>query len=192
MGIMRSWPCHHSPSVKLLMWWEILLYPALTPWFLALNYTQSNELIQSLTETSRSMSQNKLFLFISCQIFCCSNRNLTRLLFAENSSRSGTLHAIKTYTSQVPVAHACNPSYSGAGDQEDHGLKPAGANSSQDPIMKKIHHTKKGCWSGSSCRPWIQTLVPQKTKQNKTPQKHFPGGLYGFSKVNDWPGMLST
>jgi hypothetical protein len=25
----------------------------------------------------------------------------------------------------APVAHACNPSYSGGRDQEDHGLKPA-------------------------------------------------------------------
>jgi hypothetical protein len=30
------------------------------------------------------------------------------------------------------VAHACNPSYSGARDQEDQSLKPAQANSSQD------------------------------------------------------------
>jgi hypothetical protein len=41
------------------------------------------------------------------------------------------------HLSQVPVAHACNPSYSGDRDQEDHGLKPAQANSSQDPISKK-------------------------------------------------------
>jgi hypothetical protein len=37
----------------------------------------------------------------------------------------------------MPVAHACNPSYSGGRDQEDHGLKPAQANSLQDPILKK-------------------------------------------------------
>jgi hypothetical protein len=35
------------------------------------------------------------------------------------------------------VAHTCNPSYSGDRDQEDHGLKPAQENSSQDPILKK-------------------------------------------------------
>jgi hypothetical protein len=35
------------------------------------------------------------------------------------------------------VAHACNPSYSGGRDQEDHGSKPARANSSRDPISKK-------------------------------------------------------
>jgi hypothetical protein len=37
----------------------------------------------------------------------------------------------------VLVAHACNSSYSGGRDQEDHGLKPAQANSSQDLITKK-------------------------------------------------------
>jgi hypothetical protein len=35
------------------------------------------------------------------------------------------------------VAYACNPSYSGGRDQEDHGLKQAQANSSRDPISKK-------------------------------------------------------
>jgi hypothetical protein len=34
------------------------------------------------------------------------------------------------------VAHACNPSYSGGRDQEDHRSKPAQANSSGDPIWK--------------------------------------------------------
>jgi hypothetical protein len=37
---------------------------------------------------------------------------------------------------QAPVAHACNPSYSGDWDQEDWGLKPAWANSVQDPILE--------------------------------------------------------
>jgi hypothetical protein len=44
---------------------------------------------------------------------------------------------------QAPVAHACNPSYSGDSDQEDHGLKPAQANSSRDPIWKKPITKKK-------------------------------------------------
>jgi hypothetical protein len=29
--------------------------------------------------------------------------------------------------SRVPVAHTCNPSYSGGRDQEDHGWKPVWA-----------------------------------------------------------------
>jgi hypothetical protein len=36
----------------------------------------------------------------------------------------------KAHFSQAPVAHACNPSYSGGRDQEDRGWKPAQANSS--------------------------------------------------------------
>jgi hypothetical protein len=32
---------------------------------------------------------------------------------------------LKIHESQVTVAHACNPSYSGGRDQEDQGLKPA-------------------------------------------------------------------
>jgi hypothetical protein len=31
----------------------------------------------------------------------------------------------------------------------------------RDPILKKPF-TKKGWWSGSRCRPWIQATVPQK------------------------------
>jgi hypothetical protein len=42
------------------------------------------------------------------------------------------------------MAHFCNPSYSGGRDQEDHGSKPALANSSGDPIWKKKKNTKKG------------------------------------------------
>jgi hypothetical protein len=37
----------------------------------------------------------------------------------------------------APVAHACNPSYSGGRDQEDRGSKPAQANSYREPILKK-------------------------------------------------------
>jgi hypothetical protein len=37
---------------------------------------------------------------------------------------------------QALVAHTYNPSYSGGRDQEDRSLKPAQANSSQDPISK--------------------------------------------------------
>jgi hypothetical protein len=36
------------------------------------------------------------------------------------------------------VAHAYNPSYSGGRDKEDHSLKPALANSSQDPSQKGL------------------------------------------------------
>jgi hypothetical protein len=34
-----------------------------------------------------------------------------------------------------------------------------------DPISKQTHHKKKDWWSGSSCRPWVQALVPKKTSE---------------------------
>jgi hypothetical protein len=37
----------------------------------------------------------------------------------------------------VPVAHTCNPSYSGGRDQEDHSSKPALANCSMRPYLEK-------------------------------------------------------
>jgi hypothetical protein len=37
----------------------------------------------------------------------------------------------------MPVAHACNPRYSGGNDQEGCGLKPTPAKSLWDPISKK-------------------------------------------------------
>jgi hypothetical protein len=49
------------------------------------------------------------------------------------------------------VAHTCNPSYSGGRDQEDHNLKPAQTNTSQDPILKKT--SQKRARSGSRCTP---------------------------------------
>jgi hypothetical protein len=44
--------------------------------------------------------------------------------------------------SWVPVAHACNPSYSGGRYQKNSGSKPAWANNLRDPIKKKVHHKK--------------------------------------------------
>jgi hypothetical protein len=40
------------------------------------------------------------------------------------------------------VSHACNPSYLGDRDQEDHGSKPAWANSLRDPILKNPSQKK--------------------------------------------------
>jgi hypothetical protein len=54
-------------------------------------------------------------------------------------------------TKRGPVAHSCNPSYSGGRDQEDHSSNPARANGLQDPISKKPF-IKKGWWGGSRCR----------------------------------------
>jgi hypothetical protein len=42
----------------------------------------------------------------------------------------------------VPVAHTCNPSYSGGREQEDCGLKPAWENSLPRPYLEKTHQEK--------------------------------------------------
>jgi hypothetical protein len=72
-----------------------------------------------------------------------------------------TPHFKNHWISWAAVAHAYNPSYSGSRDQKDCGWKPAQGNSSRDPILKKPI-TKKGWWSSSRCRPWVQTPVPPK------------------------------
>jgi hypothetical protein len=43
---------------------------------------------------------------------------------------------------QSPRAHACNPSYSGVRDLEDHNGNPAWATSLQDPVSKKKKNKK--------------------------------------------------
>jgi hypothetical protein len=54
---------------------------------------------------------------------------------------SHVIFKLKTISGQAPVAHTYNSSYSRGSDQEDHGSKPAQANSSRDPISK-THHKK--------------------------------------------------
>jgi hypothetical protein len=63
------------------------------------------------------------------------------------------------------MAHSCNPSYSGGRDQEYQNSKPAQANRSRDPILKKPF-TKKGWWSAQSVGR-VQALVLQKQKKKK-------------------------
>jgi hypothetical protein len=67
--------------------------------------------------------------------------------------------------------HACNPSNIGGRDQGDQGLKPARANSSQDPILKKALHKNR---AGRVTQDEGPEFKPQycKTKP-KTIQKTF-------------------
>jgi hypothetical protein len=64
----------------------------------------------------------------------------------------------------VPVAHACNPSYLGGRDQEDHGSKPAQANSLQDPTSKKNPSQK---WAGGVTRGVGPEFKPQCHKRER-------------------------
>jgi hypothetical protein len=62
------------------------------------------------------------------------------------------------------LAYACNPSYSGGRDQILLIWNQTGQIVLWDSISKKPF-TKKGWWSGSSCRPWVQVPVPQKKRK---------------------------
>jgi hypothetical protein len=55
------------------------------------------------------------------------------------------------------------PSHPGSRDQEDRGLKPAWTNSSQDLILKTIHH-KKGMVEWLKVWALTSTPMPQKKK----------------------------
>jgi hypothetical protein len=72
----------------------------------------------------------------------------------------------KKKNSWVLVTQACNHSYSGGSDQEDHGSKPAWANSWWEPISKKPN-TKKEWWRGSRCILEFKHKYCQKEKKKK-------------------------
>jgi hypothetical protein len=55
-----------------------------------------------------------------------------------------TITTLKMWTKPAQVAQTHNPSYSGGRDQEDHGSKPAWANSLQNPISKNPTHGAGG------------------------------------------------
>jgi hypothetical protein len=74
----------------------------------------------------------------------------------------------------VLVAHACNPSFSGGTDQEDYSSKPAEANSSRDPILKKAIKKRAGGMAqgvGSEFKP--QNQKPKTKNQNKKTSRGF-------------------
>jgi hypothetical protein len=69
----------------------------------------------------------------------------------------------------VLVAHVCNLNYSGGRDAENHGSKPAWANSAQDPISRKPI-TAKGCGvaHNSEFKPQYRKKKEKKKKKLKT------------------------
>jgi hypothetical protein len=56
------------------------------------------------------------------------------------------------------VVHTCNPSYSGDGDQEDHGAKQARANSLREPNLKKNLSQKRAGGVAQGIGPESKTL----------------------------------
>jgi hypothetical protein len=77
--------------------------------------------------------------------------------------------------SQPLVAHVCNPSYSGGREQEDHGLKPARANSLTDPISENLI-TGLGLWLSGRTLALLMCealgLIPQHHKNKQTNKKN--------------------
>jgi hypothetical protein len=83
------------------------------------------------------------------------------------------------------VAHACNPSYAGGRDQEDHSSKPAQANSSTRPYLEKPF-TKIGLVKWLKVKALSSSPVPQ--KKNKC--KEGKAGL--GNKTSELLGTLYT
>jgi hypothetical protein len=80
----------------------------------------------------------------SCQI-CTQDSPQDHLVFSptfEAVQRQDAYPRQDWQLGWVPIAHTCNPSYSGGREQEDHGLKPTQAKSLRDPVSK-IPNTKK-------------------------------------------------
>jgi hypothetical protein len=72
----------------------------------------------------------------------------------------------------VPVAQACTPGDSGGKDQEDHGSKPACANSSRDPISKKSIAKKAGRVAqgiGPEFKPQYRPKKKKRKNERKKP-----------------------
>jgi hypothetical protein len=84
--------------------------------------------------------------------------------FFSPSHISGPEKSGKLKNSQAPVAHTCNPSYSGGRNQEDHGLMAAWANSLPDPILKKTHHK---IWLVSWLKLKALSSSPNTTKKKR-------------------------
>jgi hypothetical protein len=62
------------------------------------------------------------------------------------------------------VAYASNPSYTGGREQEDRDLKPAQANSSRDPYLKKTLHKNR---AGEVAQREGPEFKPQYCKKEK-------------------------
>jgi hypothetical protein len=73
----------------------------------------------------------------------------------------------------VPVAHTCNPSYSGGRDQEDFSSKAALTKYFTRPYLKTTQHKKKLysiCFASASMKS-MSSPVPPKTKQQQKKTK---------------------
>jgi hypothetical protein len=87
---------------------------------------------------------------------------LTQAFLVESATWQELRREQETSHSGAPVAHACNPSYSGDRNQEDQGSLVL------ETLSWKYPTQKKGWWSGSRGRSWIHDPVLQKKKHPAT------------------------
>jgi hypothetical protein len=113
------------------------------------------------------------------------NSNMIYLIYCKNFCKCLNVPppstTIKINLRWGPVAHTCNPKYSGGRDQEDWGLKPAWTNSLRGLSQKKSITKEMGQWSGSRWRPWVQAPIQQINKFLKITLSLDPGkSLYSL------------
>jgi hypothetical protein len=98
--------------------------------------------------------------------------------YRERKRQKTTGHyAGRKYGGSQDAGGSCNnPSYSGGRDQEDHGLKPAWANSSRDPVSKKYKKRAGGVAQGiiPEFKPQALSSSPCITKKKKKKNLNSP------------------
>jgi hypothetical protein len=90
------------------------------------------------------------FVIIQTDIVTLRFEDITTEDLISYGNNSNATLPLRIIWDQMLVAHTCNSSYSGGRDQEDHGSRPAWANSYGDPISKLPNTKIKGWRSGSS------------------------------------------
>jgi hypothetical protein len=130
---------------------------------------QSVLCLKFMIQRSRVLHQNIVVIVGGCpQLLCVHGASLwigvhtEKLLMAPHTFFSASLglwgsgpslhskvrhtygqKCCQQYKGQAPMAHACNSSYSGGRDQEDHGSKPVGQTEFRTPYLKKTHHKRR-------------------------------------------------
>jgi hypothetical protein len=83
---------------------------------------------------------------------------------------------LKVHLCWPPVAHFCNPSYSGGRDQEDRGSKPALANSSRPCLEKTLHKKRAGRMAEGEGPEFKPKYYKKKKKRRRKERKYICAG----------------
>jgi hypothetical protein len=99
--------------------------------------------------------------------------------------------------SQAPVAHTCNPSYSGSRYQEDHGSKPTLGKQFMRPYLIKTLHKKglveaRGEGPGFKSQYWKKKWGPPSHPPLSISVSLLPPQWQFWSPMNPFTSFLST